>query len=59
MPIYLDHNASTPVDQRVLDEMLPYFVKVMPMDYRLALEKIKANESRESETVEVTEEVYS
>ena len=41
------------------DEMLPYFVKVMPLDYRLALEKIKANESRETETVEVTEEVYS
>jgi glutamate synthase (NADPH) large chain len=41
------------------DEMLPYFVKVMPMDYRLALAKIKANESSDSETVEVTEEVYS
>ncbi len=40
------------------EEMLPYFVKVMPLDYRLALEKIKANESRESETVEMTEEVY-
>jgi cysteine desulfurase len=27
-PIYLDHHATTPVDQRVVDEMQPYFTEL-------------------------------
>ncbi len=28
LPIYLDHHATTPVDSRVLDRMLPFFTEV-------------------------------
>ncbi len=39
-------------------EMLPQFVKVMPIDYRRALERLRKAESKETETVALTEEVF-
>ncbi|MDA3811799.1 MAG: glutamate synthase large subunit [Spirochaetaceae bacterium] len=40
------------------EESLPLFVKVMPQDYRKALEKLKDRETIESDMETVTEEVY-
>jgi glutamate synthase domain-containing protein 2/glutamate synthase domain-containing protein 3 len=37
---------------------LPLFVKVMPVDYRKVLERMQMEESRETETLSATEEVY-
>ncbi len=37
---------------------LAYFVKVMPIDYRVVLERMKQSVHREDETVSATEEVY-
>jgi glutamate synthase (NADPH/NADH) large chain len=39
-------------------EMLPRFVKVIPIDYRRALDRIRKDESRDAEVVSITEEVY-
>jgi glutamate synthase domain-containing protein 3 len=41
------------------EEHLPLFVKVMPIDYRIALERIRERQSRESETADMTEEVFT
>ncbi|NQU45172.1 hypothetical protein HQ520_17955, partial [bacterium] len=37
---------------------LPLFVKVMPVEYRKVLERMRQSEFRDSETVSATEEVY-
>jgi glutamate synthase (NADPH/NADH) large chain len=39
-------------------EVVMQFVKVMPIDYRRALERLKKQETKESEVVAVTEEVF-
>jgi glutamate synthase (NADPH/NADH) large chain/glutamate synthase (ferredoxin) len=38
---------------------LPLFVKVMPIDYRKVLQRMKAQEQRDTETVSATEEVFN
>ncbi|HOW58933.1 MAG TPA: glutamate synthase large subunit [Candidatus Omnitrophota bacterium] len=40
------------------DEMLPRFVKVMPMDYKKALARLKERQMRSSEVADMTEEVF-
>jgi len=40
------------------DSLLPLFVKVMPIDYRKALERMRWREDVSDETVSATEEVY-
>ena len=40
------------------DDMLPRFVKVMPIDYREALERMKQNALNFNDTISSTEEVY-
>ncbi len=47
--------------QQILDnwtDMVGKFVKVVPIDYRKALEKMRAHERRDTETTPATEEVF-
>ena len=47
--------------QYILDawpDMVGKFVKVVPIDYRKALEKMRAAEHRDTETIPATEEVF-
>jgi glutamate synthase domain-containing protein 3 len=48
--------------QSILDAWLDIvgkFVKVVPIDYRKALEKMRAAQQRDTETIPATEEVFS
>jgi glutamate synthase (NADPH/NADH) large chain len=40
------------------NEIVPQFVKVMPIDYRRAMERLHKAESKETEVVAITEEVF-
>ncbi|MBN2544654.1 MAG: glutamate synthase large subunit [Spirochaetes bacterium] len=40
------------------DDSIQRFVKVFPIDYRIAMERLKSQESTKSVTMDVTEEVY-
>ena len=48
--------AKTIIDN--WEAQLPLFVKVIPIDYRKVLERMKMNEDRDDETLAATEEVY-
>jgi len=55
------HWTGSKQAQRILDawpEMVGRFVKVFPIDYRKALEKMRAGEQRHTETTPATEEVF-
>jgi len=53
--------TGSPRAKRILTNWqasLPLFVKVMPIDYRKVLERMRLEEDRDRETVSATEEVY-
>ena len=53
--------TSSPLAHDILKnwtDMLPYFVRVMPIDYRRALQRIEERKYKEAGVVGMTEEVY-
>ncbi len=55
------HYTGSVQAARILDDWeacLPSFVKVMPIDYRESLQRMRLQEDRDRETVSATEEVY-
>jgi glutamate synthase (NADPH/NADH) large chain len=57
------HHAltSSPHAKHILDawpDMVGRFVKVIPIDYRKAIEKMRANERRDTDSTPATEEVF-
>jgi glutamate synthase (NADPH/NADH) large chain len=55
------HLTGSPNAAAILEgweEMLPLFVKVIPLDYRAALRRLRESELKEPETVKMTEEVF-
>jgi glutamate synthase domain-containing protein 3 len=55
------HLTGSTLAQNILENwevQYPQFVKVVPIEYRKVLERMQLNESRDDETMSVTEEVY-
>jgi cysteine desulfurase len=56
-PIYMDHHATTPVDPRVLEAMLPYFTEVFgnsaSIDHEYGLEAARAVETARQQVASV------
>ncbi len=57
---HFQHTGSRRAEQILenWEAALPLFVKVMPIDYRKSLERMRLAEGRDRETVSATEEVY-
>ena len=54
--------TGSPQGRMILDNWqsrLPYFVKVMPIEYRTSLERMRREAEMQSETVSATEEVFN
>jgi glutamate synthase domain-containing protein 3 len=54
--------TASPQARMILDNWqsrLPYFVKVMPIEYRTSLERMRREAELQAETVSATEEVFS
>lgn len=58
---HVEYTGSRYADRMLKDwdEMLPKFVKVFPIEYKKALDRIKTGQSKESEVLTITEEVYT
>ena len=57
---HVHYTGSTYAERILVDwvEMLPQFVKVLPADYKKAIERMKRFELKETEVLTITEEVY-
>ncbi len=58
---HVNHTGSEHAARILRDwtEMLPQFVKVIPVEYKYALSRLKSDESKGTEVVAMTEEVYA
>jgi glutamate synthase domain-containing protein 3 len=57
--LYFTNSPLAKIILQKWDSQLPMFVKVMPIDYRKSLERMKMSEYPDIDTVAVTEEVFN